>query len=163
VTVAVYPGSFDPIHYGHIDVARRAARVFDRLVVGAYGNPNKKLMFSVQERVALAREALADVDNIIVEGYDGLTVDFAHRHGAKVIVRGLRVISDFELEYQMAMTSRKLDPEVELVCLMTGLECAFISSSMVKEIALAGGCIAPMVPDFVARQVFARIEQQRQA
>lgn len=156
---AVYPGSFDPIHFGHIDVARRAAKAFDRLVVGAYANPLKRLMFSVDERVALAQQALADVDNIIVEGYDGLTVDFARRHGANIIVRGLRVISDFELEYQMAMTTRKLDPDMDMICLMTGLDYAFISSSIVKEIAMAGGCIAQMVPDFVAAQVRERFER----
>ncbi len=150
---AVYPGSFDPIHFGHIDVARRAARVFDRLVVGVYANPLKRLMFTADERVALAQEALADVDNIIVERYDGLTVDFARRHGANIIVRGLRVISDFELEYQMAMTTRKLDPDMDMICLMTGLDYAFISSSIVKEIAMAGGCVAQMVPDFVAARV----------
>ena len=156
---AVYPGSFDPIHFGHIDVARRAAKAFDRLVVGAYANPLKRLMFSVDERVALAQQALADVDNIIVEGYDGLTVDFARRHGANIIVRGLRVISDFALEYQMAMTTRKLDPDMDMICLMTGLDYAFISSSIVKEIAMAGGCIAQMVPDFVAAQVRERFER----
>jgi len=159
VRTAVYPGSFDPIHFGHIDVARRAAKAFDRLVVGAYANPRKRLMFSVDERVALAQEALADVDNIVVEGYDGLTVDFARRHGANIIVRGLRVISDFELEYQMAMTTRKLDPDMDMICLMTGLEYAFISSSIVKEIAMAGGCIAQMVPDFVAARMRERLER----
>lgn len=158
---AVYPGSFDPIHFGHIDVARRAAKAFDRLVVGAYANPRKTLMFSVDERVALAQEALADVDNIIVEGYDGLTVDFARRHGANIIVRGLRVISDFELEYQMAMTTRKLDPDMDMICLMTGLEYAFISSSIVKEIAMAGGCIDQMVPDFVAARMREQLKRQR--
>jgi pantetheine-phosphate adenylyltransferase len=154
VTTAVYPGSFDPIHKGHIDVARRAAQVFDRVVVGAYANPLKRLMFPLEERLAMAREAFADVDNIIVDGYDGLTVDFARRHGSCVIVRGLRVISDFELEYQMAMTTRKLAPEMDMVCLMTSLEYAFISSSIVKEIALAGGPIDQMVPDFVARRIY---------
>lgn len=161
VRTAVYPGSFDPIHYGHIDVARRAAKAFDRLIVGAYANPLKRLMFPVEERVALARQAFADVDNIVVEGYDGLTVEFARRHGARIIVRGLRVISDFELEYQMAMTTRKLDPEMDMVCLMTGLEYAFISSSIVKEIAQANGPIDQMVPDFVAERVRAYLKQQR--
>jgi pantetheine-phosphate adenylyltransferase len=160
VRTAVYPGSFDPIHYGHIDVARRAAAVFDQLIVGAYANPQKRLMFSVEDRVALARQAFADVDNIIVEGYDGLTVEFARRHGARVIVRGLRVISDFELEYQMAMTTRKLDPEMDMVCLMTGLEYAFISSSIVKEIALANGPIDQMVPGFVAERVHDYLKRQ---
>ncbi|NLT72940.1 MAG: pantetheine-phosphate adenylyltransferase [Chloroflexi bacterium] len=158
--VAVYPGSFDPVHLGHIDVAKRAAQIFDRLVVGAYASPIKRLMFSVDERVDMVRRALADVDNLIVEGYDGLTVDFARKHGAHVIVRGLRVISDFEMEYQMAMTTRKLDPQMDMVCLMTGLDYAFISSSIVKEIALADGPIDQLVPEFVAAAVRDRMRLQ---
>jgi pantetheine-phosphate adenylyltransferase len=150
---AIYPGTFDPIHNGHIDVARRAAQVFDCLVVAAFANPNKRLLFPLEERLALARQALADVDNIVVEGYDGLTVDLARRHDAHVIVRGLRVISDFELEYQMAMTTRKLDPGIDMVCLMTSQEFAFISSSIVKEIALAGGPVDQMVPEFIAERL----------
>jgi len=160
VRVAVYPGSFDPVHLGHIDVAKRAAQIFDRLVVGAYASPIKRLMFSVDERVDMVRRALADVDNLIVEGYDGLTVDFARKHGAHVIVRGLRVISDFEMEYQMAMTTRKLDPQMDMVCLMTGLDYAFISSSIVKEIALADGPIDQLVPEFVAAAVRDRMRLQ---
>ena len=158
--VAVYPGSFDPVHLGHIDVAKRAAQIFDRLVVGAYASPIKRLMFSVDERVDMVRRALADVDNLIVEGYDGLTVDFARKHGAHVIVRGLRVISDFEMEYQMAMTTRKLDPQMDMVCLMTGLDYAFISSSIVKDIALADGPIDQLVPEFVAAAVRDRMRLQ---
>ncbi len=155
--VAIYPGTFDPVHYGHMDVARRAALVFDRLVVGVYAHPRKTLMFPLEERVALARQAFEDTPNILVEGYEGLTVTFAARHNARVIVRGLRVISDFELEYQMAMTTRKLAPEMDMLCLMTSLEYAFISSSIVKEVALAGGCVAQMVPDFVAEYLRGRI------
>ncbi len=151
--VAIYPGTFDPVHYGHIDVARRAALVFDQLIVGVYAHPHKALLFPLEERVALARQAFADCPNILVEGYDGLTVSFAAQHGAHVIVRGLRVISDFEMEYQMAMTNRKLAPKMDMVCLMTSLEYAFISSSIVKEVALAGGCVRQMVPDFVAEHL----------
>ncbi len=158
--VAIYPGTFDPVHYGHMDVARRAASVFDRLVVGVYAHPRKTLMFPLEERVALAREAFADIPNVLVEGYEGLTVTFAAKHAARVIVRGLRVISDFELEYQMAMTTRKLAPEIDMICLMTSLEYAFISSSIVKEVALAGGCVEQMVPDFVADYMSRRIGAQ---
>lgn len=157
--VAIYPGTFDPIHYGHIDVAKRAAAIFDRLVVGVYAHPRKAITFSLEDRVSLAQQAFRDCENILVEGYDGLTVDFARRHGAKVIVRGLRVISDFELEYQMAMTTRKLAPEIDMVCLMTSLEYAFISSSIVKEVFMAGGCVAQMVPDFVADCMMKRMRR----
>jgi pantetheine-phosphate adenylyltransferase len=157
LSVAIYPGTFDPIHYGHMDVARRAAAIFDHLVVGVYAHPRKALMFPLDERLGLARQALSDIPNISVEGYEGLTVDFAAKHNARVIVRGLRVISDFELEYQMAMTTRKLSPEMDMVCLMTSLEHAFISSTMVKEIVMAGGCVDQMVPDFVAQYLSERI------
>ena len=157
MTVAIYPGTFDPIHYGHIDVARRAASIFEHVVVGVYAHPRKTLMFPLEERLSLARQALSQFPNITVEGYEGLTVDFAARHEARVIVRGLRVISDFELEYQMAMTTRKLAPEMDMVCLMTSLEHAFISSSMVKEIVMAGGCVDQMVPDFVTKFLAQRI------
>ncbi len=152
--VAIYPGTFDPIHHGHIDVAARAAEIFDRLVVGVYAHPRKRLMFPLDERLALAIEALGPFPNVTVQGYDGLTVDFARDQGARVIVRGLRVISDFELEYQMAMTTRKLAPEMDMVCLMTSLEHAFISSSIVKEVALAGGCVTQMVPPHVERFLY---------
>ena len=160
--VAVYPGSFDPVHLGHIDVAKRAAQIFDRLVVGAYASPIKRLMFSVDERVDMVRRALADVDNLIVEGYDGLTVDFARKHGAHVIVRGLRVISDFELEYQMALTNRSLSPDIDTLCLMTSLDHAFISSSIVKELAESGACVDRLVPEHVLRALEQRFQARRQ-
>lgn len=149
MTVAIYPGTFDPVHFGHIDVARRAADLFDEVVVGVYDHPNKHLLFDVEERVALARQALADDDRITVASYSGLTVQFARRHGAKVIVRGLRAISDFEMEYQMALTNRKLAPELDMVCLMTSQEYAFISSTIVKDIAKAGGEVTEFVPEHV--------------
>ena len=139
MSIAVYPGTFDPVHNGHIDIARRAACIFDKVIVGVYDRPQKNLMFSVNDRVAMAIEALADCPNITVRRYHGLTVDFCRQVGASVIVRGLRVISDFELEYQMALMTRKLDEGVDMVCLMTSLDSAFISSSIVKDVALAGG------------------------
>jgi pantetheine-phosphate adenylyltransferase len=159
LTIAVYPGTFDPVHYGHMDIARRAAQIFQELVVGVYDRPQKRLLFSVEERVAMMREALADIPNITVQSYGQLTVDFARRNGAMVIVRGLRVISDFELEYQMALTNRHLAPDIDVCCLMTSLEYAFISSSIVKEIAIANGAVHQMVPPHVAEALKARLKE----
>ena len=151
MNVALYPGTFDPVHYGHIDVATRSADMFGRLVIGVYDRPLKNLLFSTEERVALVRRALAHLPNVTVASYSGLTVEFARQQGASVMVRGLRVTYDFELEYQMALTNRSLAPEVETVLLVTSLQYAFVSSSIVKEVALAGGCVDKMVPGFVQR------------
>ena len=147
---AIYPGTFDPIHLGHVDIAIRAAGIFDQLVVAVYDQPTKNLMFAVDSRVALAQKALAHLTNVQVTPYGGLTVEFARQSGARAIVRGLRVISDFELEYQMALTNRQLAPEIEFVCLMTRQSHAFLSSSIVKEIALLKGDVSGMVPPHVA-------------
>jgi len=159
MAVAVYPGTFDPVHYGHIDIAERAAALFDRLLIAVYSRPLKALLFPTQERVAMVREAVAHLENVEVEGYDGLTVDYATRVGAKFIVRGLRVISDFELEYQMALTNRKLAPHIDMVCLMTSLEYAFVSSSIVKEVAMAGGCVDRMAPQSVRQALEERLQR----
>jgi len=161
LTVAVYPGTFDPVHNGHVDVAMRAARLFERLIVGVYDRPQKSLMFTTDERVAMFREAVADAENITVERYSGLTVDFVKHLGADCIVRGLRVISDFELEYQMALTTRKLAPTVDMVCLMTSLEFAFISSSIVKEIAASGVSVRQFVPLHVDEAIRQHLERTR--
>jgi len=147
---AIYPGTFDPIHLGHVDIATRAAGIFDELVVAVYDRPAKSLLFTVEERVALAGQALAGLPNVRVAPYGGLTVEFARQVGAQAIVRGLRVISDFELEYQMALTNRQLAPEIEFVCLMTRQAHAFLSSSIVKEIALLRGDVSGVVPPHVA-------------
>ncbi|MCS7251202.1 MAG: pantetheine-phosphate adenylyltransferase [Anaerolineae bacterium] len=156
----LYPASFDPIHYGHIDIATRAAAIFDELVVGVYDRPSKSLLFSLEERLALVREALRHLPNVTVTAYSGLTVEFARRIGAQVIVRGLRVISDFELELQMALTNKQLAPEIEVVCLMTSRDYAFISSSVVREIALLGGDVSTMVPPHVARALAAKAAER---
>jgi pantetheine-phosphate adenylyltransferase len=148
--IAIYPGTFDPIHLGHVDIATRAASIFDELVVAVYDRPAKRLMFTIEERVTLARQALAELPNVRVAPYGGLTVEFARQAKAQVIVRGLRVISDFELEYQMALTNRQLAPQIEVVCLMTRQSHAFLSSSIVKEVALLSGDISAMVPPQVA-------------
>jgi pantetheine-phosphate adenylyltransferase len=146
LTAAVYPGSFDPVHFGHIDIAERAHAIFGRLVVAVYEHPQKSVLFPVGERVLMMRQALAHLPNVEVASYRGLTVDFVRQQGARVIVRGLRVITDFEIEYQMALMTSRLAPEVEMVCLMTSLEYAFISSSIVKDVAMAGGSVAQLVP-----------------
>jgi len=149
--VAVFPGSFDPMTNAHLDVARRAATLFDRLVVGVLNNPRKSPLFSVEERIAQIREAVAAFGaNVEVAGFDGLTVDFAKSLQAGFIVRGLRAVSDFEAELQMAHTNRKLQPGVDTVFLMSALDYGYLSSSLAKEVAQFGGEIAGMVPDPVA-------------
>ena len=155
---AIYPGSFDPITLGHIDVIGRAAGMFDRLVVGVLVNPRKSPLLELDERIATIREAVdeelpAIADRVEVAGFDGLTVDYAKGLGAQFIVRGLRAISDFESEMQMAHTNRKLGPDVDTVFFMTALEHAYLSSSLVKEIAQFGGDVSKMIPPAAARRL----------
>ena len=158
---ALYPGTFDPIHRGHIDIATRASNLFESVVVAVYDRPAKDLLFTIEERVSLARQALEALSNVSVATYGGLTVEFAREMGAQAIVRGLRAISDFELEYQMALTNRQLAPEIESVCLMTRQAHAFISSSIVKEVALLSGDVTVMVTPPVARAL-ETMRQQRE-
>jgi pantetheine-phosphate adenylyltransferase len=150
LAIALYPGSFDPVTSGHVDIAERAAALFEELIVAVYNAPPKPLLFTTEERVELMREALRHLPNVRVESYSGLTVDFAREVNAKVIVRGLRMSSDFEREFEMALMNKKLAPDLELVCFMTNLEYEFISSSILKEVAGLGGCIDGLVPDHVA-------------
>lgn len=157
--VGVYPGTFDPVHLGHLDVAARAADLLDRVVIGVYDRPSKPTLFTLPERVELFREATAGMEKVSVVPYTGLTVEFARRSGALVIIRGLRVTYDFEYEYQMALTNRKLDPKVDTICLMTSLQHAFISSTIVRDVAGAGGDVGCMVPPHVARALDARLRQ----
>ena len=148
-TRAIFPGSFDPIHNGHIDIARRAADIFDELIVCIYATPQKNLLFSFEERMEMAERVFADIPNITVEGYTGLTVDYARKIGAKVMVRGLRVFSDFDYEFRMALANKKLAPDIETVSLITTHQYTFVSSSTVKEVASLGGDVTGMVPTFV--------------
>src|ERR1700726_3624846 len=147
---AVYPGTFDPITNGHHDLVRRAASIFDRLVVAIAANPNKAPMFTLEQRVDMARRVLADVHNVEVKGYAGLTVDFARQNGLAVVVRGLRAVSDFEFEFQLANMSRHLTPEIESVFMTPQEQYTFISSTLVREIALLGGDVSQFVPPVVA-------------
>ncbi len=150
MTIAVYPGSFDPITDGHIDIVKRASALFDTLVVAVYDRPEKNLLFSVEERIALAQTSAEDIPNVSVQAFSGLVVDFIHHMKADVMIRGLRANSDFEREFEMALMNHKLAPDIELVCLMTSPKYQFISSSVIKEVARLGGCLEGMVPDHVA-------------
>ena len=145
--VAVFPGSFDPMTNAHLDVAQRASGLFDQLVIGVLNNPKKQPLFDIDERVDLIRTCVADFgEHVTVDAFDGLTVDFARRHRAGFIVRGLRAVSDFEAELQMALTNRKLAPEIDTTFLMTALEYGFVSSSLAKEVAQFGGDVSAMLP-----------------
>jgi pantetheine-phosphate adenylyltransferase len=146
---ALFPGTFDPVHYGHIDIATRAARLFDEVVVAVYDRPLKSLMFLPEERIALVTQALKDVTRIRIDRYSGMTVDFCRKIGAQVIVRGMRVFSDFEYEFRMALANHRLAPDIESIAFITDEEHTFISSSTVREIASLGGDVSSMVPPYV--------------
>ncbi len=152
---AIFPATFDPIHLGHIDIALRASKLFDELVVAVYDRPLKHLVFSVDQRVAMARESFDDVPGIRVESYSGLTVDFAREVGAQAIVRGLRVFSDFELEFRMALANKRLAPELEVVCLIASEQHMHLASSTIREIASLGGDVSSMVPAHVEKALYA--------
>ena len=150
---AIYPGTFDPITNGHHDLVRRAASIFDRLVVAIAANPNKAPMFSMEQRVDMARRVLADMPNVEVCGYSGLTVDFARQNGLSVVVRGLRAVSDFEFEFQLANMSRHLSADIESVFMTPQEQYSFISSTLVREIAVLGGDVSEFVHPIVEAEM----------
>jgi pantetheine-phosphate adenylyltransferase len=156
---AVFPGTFDPIHYGHIDIASRAAKLFDELVIAVYDRPMKELLFSPQERIDLVKRSFQGQGNIQVVGYQGLTVDFCHKVGAKVIVRGLRVFSDFEHEFRMALANHRLAPDIDVVALITSEEHSFLSGTTVREVAVLGGDVSSFVNPIVVEALARRMEE----
>jgi len=150
LTIAIYPGRFDPITNGHLDIATRAAKLFDKLIIAVYENPSTPLLFTTEERMELIRQAIVDVPNIEVQPFSELTVKFAKKVKAQIMVRGLRISADFEREFDMAMMNKKLFPGLELVCLMANMQYQFLSSSLLKEAASLGGNIDDLVPKHVA-------------
>lgn len=163
MTTAIYPGSFDPITNGHLDIAVRAARLFEKLIIGVYATPNKHLLFSTEERVELVKKALAHLPNVEVVAFAGLTVNFAKKVNAQTLVRGLRMSGDFEREFDMAMMNRRLFPELELVCLMANPEYQFLSSGLLKEAASLGGNIETLVPKYVADALRKKVAERESA
>lgn len=157
--LAVYPASLDPIHNGHIDVALRAAKIFDEVIVAVYDMPKKKLLFNIDERVGLAEEAFKDITNVRVAPYSGLTVNYAQDVGAMALIRGLRVFSDFEFEFRMGLANKKLAPDVETVSIMSDEKHLHISSSTIREITELGGDVSSMVPPFVAEALKKRFAE----
>jgi pantetheine-phosphate adenylyltransferase len=149
--IALYPGSFDPITNGHIDIAMRASKFFDKIVIGIFATPEKNLMFPIEERVRLAKEATSHLPKVEVRPYSNITVDFAREINAQVLVRGLRMIGDFEWEFEMAMMNQMLSPGLETVCFMASQEYQFLSASLIKEVASLGGDIHTLVPKNVAK------------
>lgn len=151
--IAVYPGSFDPITNGHLDIIQRALKIFDRIIVAVAKNPVKEALFSVEERMEMIRVSLVDHPQVTIDTFEGLLVEYARRRGARAILRGLRAVTDFEYEFQLAMMNRRLEPEVETVFLMTGLRWIFLSSSILKEAAIHGGNVEGMVPEIVCHKL----------
>ena len=150
MTTAIYPGSFDPITNGHLDIVKRASSIFEKVILGVYDIPQKSLLFSVEERVDMARQAVTEYNNVEVVSYSGITVEFARKAKAQVLVRGLRASSDFEREFEMALMNKKLASDIELVCFMANLRYQFLSSSLLKEIIQLGGNLDDMMPPNVS-------------
>ena len=158
---AIYPGSFDPVTYGHLDIIERAARISDELIVGVLQNKAKSPLFSVEERVTMLKEVTKQLNNVRIIPFEGLLIDFAKQMDAKAIIRGLRAITDFEYELQMSQTNRKLSADVETLFLTTSLDYSYLSSTTVKEVASFDGDITQFVPEFVAQKVTEKIKERR--
>ncbi len=155
---AIYPGSFDPVTYGHIDLIKRAQDIFPELIVAVAHNPHKKPLFSVRERVDMLKEATRDFKGITIDDFDGLVVDYARKNKAHVLIRGLRMISDFEYEFQMALTNRKLAPDIETIFLMPQESYSYISSRLLKEAASLGADLSSFVPDYVEQALKSKLK-----
>jgi pantetheine-phosphate adenylyltransferase len=153
VNKAIYPGFFDPITNGHVDIILRGLKIFDQILVAVLENPQKTAQFSTKDRVHMIREIFAEHDNIQVKAFHGLMVDFARKNGAKTVMRGLRAVSDFEYEFQMALMNRNLDPEIEILFMMPSVQYSFLSSALVKEVCSLGGSVQGLVPEVVERKL----------
>ena len=158
---AIYPGSFDPVTLGHMDIIKRSSKIVDELIVGVLKNNAKTPLFSVEERVKMLKEATKELENVQVVEFEGLLVDFAKEMDAKVVIRGLRAITDFEYELQMTQTNHKLEPDVETLFLTTSIEYSFLSSTTVKEVAAFGGDITQFVPEVVVKAIEEKIEVEK--
>ncbi|MFZ0727094.1 MAG: pantetheine-phosphate adenylyltransferase [Desulfobacterales bacterium] len=158
--IAIYPGSFDPVTNGHLDIVKRGLKLFDKIIVTILHNPGKQTLFSVEERLGMLRESMKSLAHIEIDHYDGLLVDYAAERKAQAILRGMRAVSDFEFEFQMALMNRRLDREIQTVFLMTGLRWIFTSSSIFKEAARFGGNIEGMVPPLVLEQLKIKFGRQ---
>ena len=163
MTIAIYPGSFDPVTRGHLDIIRRSAKVVDKLIIGVLINRAKTPLFTIEERVELIRECVKDLPNVEVKSFTGLTVDFARDNGATVIIRGLRAVTDFESEMQIAQTNHIIDPHVDTMFFTTSLEYAYLSSTIAKEAAFYGSDVSRFVPELVARRMEEKMAQRRKA
>ncbi len=159
--IGIYPGSFDPVTLGHLDIIERASRMVDRLVIGVLVNGAKSPMFTTEERVELIKKVTKDMPNVVVEANDGLLVDFAESRGANVIIRGLRAVTDFEYELQIAQTNHKLNPNVDTAFLTTSVEYSYVSSSIVREIASYGGDISQFVPECIVDEIYKKAGRKK--
>ncbi|MBA1333806.1 MAG: Phosphopantetheine adenylyltransferase [Firmicutes bacterium] len=157
---AVYPGSFDPVTYGHIDIIDRASRLFDRVIVAVLNNPSKTPLFNTDERLDMLLTATREIKNVEVDCFSGLLIDYVEKKEATTVVKGLRAVSDFESELQMALMNRKLNRNVETIFMMTSSRYSFLSSSLVKEVAKLGGCVKDLVPEYVNDQLMKKFEKQ---
>jgi len=155
---AVYPGSFDPATNGHIDIIKRSGALFDKVIVAVLINPNKSPLFSVEERVDILRRTCGDIKNVEIDSFSGLLIDYCKSKNANVIVKGLRAVSDFEYELQMAHMNKKLNQEIETVFIMTSSRYSYLSSSLVKEVAQFGGCIRGLVPEVIEKEIYERLK-----
>lgn len=153
MSICVYPGSFDPVTNGHVDIIQRAARMFDKVIVAVVVNPSKQPLFTLEERAGFLKRVLAGMDNVEVDSFSGLLIDYMRMKKASIIIRGLRAVSDFEHEFQMALMNKKLDDNVETIFMMTNGQYSYLSSSMVKEVASLGGCIKGLVPDEILPEI----------
>lgn len=158
--VAVFPGSFDPITNGHIDIIERAQEIFDEIIVAVLENPQKECLFNIQERVEMIREIFSNSPKVKVETFDGLLMNYMRKKGARVVIRGLRAISDFEYEFQMALMNRKLNPEVETLFMMPNVVYSYLSSRLVKEVYSLGGCVKDLVPPVVEKYLEKKLKRR---